>query len=182
MNLESGMTSNAGQDLLFGMIALQMDFVRREQLVAATSTWLTDKSRRIEEILIEHGALRESDRQLLAPLVARHLENHDGDPQQSLAALSSIGSLVDDLRSLGEESIEATLSTVASERPSSLHEETLFHEFKASTAACADTREATDARFRILRSHAKGGLGEVYVAQDTELNREVALLLRPCAK
>lgn len=33
------------RNLLFGIIALQMDFIKREQLVAATSTWLTDKTR-----------------------------------------------------------------------------------------------------------------------------------------
>ena len=30
-------------------------------------------------------------------------------------------------------------------------------------------------RYRIVREHAKGGLGVVFLAQDTELNREVAL-------
>ena len=132
-----------------------------DRSMAATRTWLTDKSRRIEGILVEQGALSEADCEWLAPLVARHLDNHGGDPQRSRAALSSMGSVAAELRSLDDESIEATLSMVANDRPSDLDQETAIHESRQSTAASVTASAATDARFRILRSHARGGLGEV---------------------
>ena len=45
---------------------------------------------------------------------------------------------------------------------------------EVSSTATARITSAAD-RFRILRPHAKSGLGQVSVARDLELNRELAL-------
>ena len=74
------MGPRSDRNLLFGILALQMDFISREQLLAATHEWLKDKSTAIEDILVQQGSLNESDGGLLAPLVERHIAAHGGNP------------------------------------------------------------------------------------------------------
>src|SRR5262249_47864420 len=42
-------------------------------------------------------------------------------------------------------------------------------------AAAIGTRTSAGTRFRILRLHERGGLGDIYLAYDQELNRDVAV-------
>ncbi len=47
----------ADRNLLFGILALQMDFVSREQLIAGMHAWVLAKARPLGEILCEQRAL-----------------------------------------------------------------------------------------------------------------------------
>ena len=79
----------ADRNLLFGILALQMDFIRRDALIAAMNAWVLDKARPLGQILLEQGALAAADRELLDVMVQRHLEKHGQDAERSLAALAA---------------------------------------------------------------------------------------------
>lgn len=162
---ESALSFLASAQLLFGIVALQMNFVTREQLVAAFDTWTNDKSRTLAEILIGSGNLSPEDRQLLERLVSRFLERHGGDPEKSLAALSPVEGMRPALECFHDADLAASLGLVGQGR---------FTEPDEAATLLVPSGPSRG-RFRILRPHAKGGLGQVSVALDQDLNREVAL-------
>src|SRR5438874_2237296 len=79
---------NADRNLLFGILALQMDFITRDALIAAMNSWVLDKAKPLGQILVEQGTLTARARDRLEAVVELHLEVHGGDPQKSLAAVS----------------------------------------------------------------------------------------------
>src|SRR6516162_1500156 len=92
----------ADRNLLFGILALQMDFISRDALVSAMSAWVLAKEKPLGEILLAQGALRQDAHALLEALVAKHLEMHGHDAERSLAALSSLGSVREQLKQVAD--------------------------------------------------------------------------------
>jgi hypothetical protein len=83
----------ADRNLLFGILALQMDFITREALIAAMGSWVLEKYRPIGEIMVERGRLDRKLHFLLEQMVDAHIERHSDVPRVSLAALGRVGSV-----------------------------------------------------------------------------------------
>src|SRR5256885_600274 len=93
---------NTDRNLLFGILAVQLDFIRRDQFLTGINVWRTAKHRPLGDVLVEQEALSSVRRALLDALVAEYLAQHKGDTNKCLSALSSISDLRRELDQLAD--------------------------------------------------------------------------------
>jgi serine/threonine-protein kinase len=160
--------------LLLGILGLQEAFFTRAALTSALEAWAQQQAKPLGQVLQERGELTLERLATLEALVDAYIGAHGPDPQHCLATLPP--SLVEGFRQLAGTGAGASAESdaVTCTVPPTPFDRRGDSGGRPAIAPHLDAASSSD-RYHILRTHARGGLGEVFVALDQELRREVAL-------
>ncbi|MHC5040609.1 MAG: protein kinase domain-containing protein, partial [Planctomycetota bacterium] len=152
---------NRDADLLFAILALQLGFITKEQLIECGALWANEKGTPLRDLLSEKGFLTNEARAALDGLVAAKVEQ-SGDATQSLAALSLDDDTASSLLALPLDGGIPKKVEDPGASPSDPGATMLLH-------------EGGEERYEPGDEIGRGGLGRVRAAQDRTLDREVAI-------
>ena len=185
-------------ELNFIKVALRDGMIDRDDAVHCLRVWNSDKQKSPRKLLINRCGLKTIDVNRLDQLTRIEADNERNadapanNETRTLDLLNS-GKEIEDsdlFRFLDSFIVGNGILAASREREnpmvksSFMHDKTSDHGYSGQNLvdATVDVKPVevgatikTAARFEIKKSHARGGLGEVFVALDQELDREVAL-------
>ena len=157
-------------NLLFGILAVKMNFIRKEDLFEAMGVWFLDRHKTLGEILVERQALSGKDRDLLDAMVRESQARQGQRGASGRTGPASTPRPGRANRSCRRRPRGRTRPPTAGENGCRRRRRDDGHLVDRGGG-----RRAADERYVVVRPHAKGGIGQVSVALDVALNREVAL-------
>jgi eukaryotic-like serine/threonine-protein kinase len=173
------------RDLLIAILALLTDAIPRPGLTAVLNGWSKDRRQSLAQKLLAEGILDSERLRALECLVSSHLKRHNNDLRLCLDAWNAQGLTLEVLTEIGNDTLQSTLGMSLSGAPTTPPEptspasaETVPQGHSGPAPGSIEPPRFTQGeRFLPIRPHARGGIGQVWVAKDCELQRQVALKL-----
>ncbi|MEM7474459.1 MAG: protein kinase [Planctomycetota bacterium] len=156
------------KQLLLGLLALQNEFVSLGQLKSALAESL-ESERDFQTCLVDQASILARHQEALEALSEIYLKRHGGNASAALEKLSSVEEARQELSQIISANSPETFGTISWFSDASRTADYSKFTTPASSALPSDDR------FRIIEKHAEGGLGVVFLAEDSQLRRKVAL-------
>jgi tetratricopeptide (TPR) repeat protein len=173
------------RQLLLGLLAVRAGLLDGDQYTAACASWAPRKEPSLTDVLVQQGRLTSSDVALLFLLLERHLERQDGSIEDTLTAVAGTeaGSLFagvtdPDLRRFLDD-LDLSPSPTSVEDVTPLPPPLLGRDIPALLDTLLPSGGGRP-RYTPTKLYATGGMGQVWLARDAALDRDVAFKeLRP---
>ena len=166
-----GTTSTRGK--LFAAFARRLAYVTDGQLEVACQALRRDPSRGLAEILVAQGAVDPRNRKLIEEVIESQLAAHAGDVEACFAGILDKGWVPAVLLADGATAATPAGESMATQSPSVVWSQEDADALTETVTLGSYTSGGS--RYELLERKFWGGMGEVWLARDRELNREVLL-------
>jgi eukaryotic-like serine/threonine-protein kinase len=162
------------RNLLFGVLAVQLQFITPQDLAAASAAWVDDPGRELSEVLVRMGFITEERRAVITQVMELKLREPRAKAHDTLASFGgnepAAASFNFSTTTSGADGKEALFSFGGGEPPSQGH--------PSQGEDLEDTSNITVGqpnRYTIKGEIGRGAIGRVLIAFDEHVGREVAI-------